>query len=156
MQLIYFFVFQKHTVFLPLKFLYPECLLLLERHSAVEPLQCFQRACPANQNCAEILVRRVHYFFTEVVPRATQLFVYFNYRNASFTRKGERITSLGAACFDRDLEDPRWMKLNRWGFNKCKAEGETFKWHPTTEFLMMGGGSKEIIPASNLTLHPSL
>ncbi len=146
-------MFQKHTVFIPLKYLYPECLYLIREHTEVEPLQCFRMPCPANQNCAEILARRVNYLFTEVVPQARQLFVYFNFRNDSFYRKGKHIPSLGAALFDRDLGEPKWLKLNRWGFNKCKAEGETYQWLPTTAFLTMGG-SGNLIPVENLIQTP--
>jgi hypothetical protein len=100
------------------------------------------------------------------MPNVTQLFVYFNFRNEDYyTQHGEhlgsgvfeskagRVTSMGAALFDKDLSEPTWMKINRWGFNKCLKEGEAFQWLPTTEFLTMGG-SGELIPVENLIQTP--
>lgn len=150
-QPVYFFVFQEKTAFIPVKYLYPECFILIEEHPKVEPFQCFAKECPANKNCAETIANRVHYLFENVLPpKVEQLFAYFNYRNDGFNSKGEFIPSLGAALFYKDLTEPSWMKINRWGFNKLKNEGHTMMWMPTDEYLFMYGSDEVLIAETDL------
>ena len=76
-SLIYYFVFQKKTAFIPLKSLYPECFFLRKDHPRTEALQCFKTSCPANKNCADIVAKRVFHLFEHVVVDSELLLAYF-------------------------------------------------------------------------------
>jgi hypothetical protein len=147
---LYYFVFQEKSAFIPLRYIYPECSILIESHPKVEPLQCFCTSCPANQSCAEIIVKKVHYLFTHLFPKVEMLFIYFRFKDGGFYSQGEWIPSLGALVCDKDLNEPKWMKINRWGFNKCKTEGITMMWMPTDEYLFMSPSSDIIVPENHL------
>lgn len=137
---------------MPLRYCYPECGVLIEPHPRVQPLQCYRTSCPANQNCAEIMAHRVHYLFEEVLLDAVEmLFLYFKLRdNQGFWVQSEWVPSLGAGLFYRDMREPHWMRLNRWGFNKVKDEGTTMRWVPTDEFLFITGSNDILIPETSL------
>ncbi len=150
-KLVQYFIFQGHSAFMPLRYCYPECAVLIEPHPKVEPLQCFMTTCPANKNCAEIIAHRVHYLFEEILSdNVEMLFLYFRMRERGFYSKGEWIPSLGAGVFHRDMREPDWMIMNRWGFNKVRDDGMTLTWLPTDEFLFMGGSGDILIPEGNL------
>ena len=150
-QLIHYFVFQEHSAFMPLRYAYAECSVLIEPHPRVEPLQCYQTSCPANRNCAEITARRIHYLFEEILSDDVEmLFLYFKMRNKSFLSEVGKIPSLGAGVFYKDMREPRWMVMNRWGFNRVRNEGVASSWLPTDEFLFMGGTKDLLIPTSRL------
>lgn len=138
---IHYFVAQGHSMFIPLRDLYPECLVLIEPHAQAFPLQCLQRPCNAMKGCPEILAKRVHYLFTNVCPEAQQIFAYIKYR--------DRPNSIRAGLFDRNLADPRVIILNPYGFRKYRNEGLTYEWVPTDDYLFMGTSSG-LLPASNL------
>jgi hypothetical protein len=108
--------------------------------------------CPANKNCAEIIAHKVHYLFEEIFSDdVDQLFLYFKLRNdQGFWLKGEWIPSLGAGLFYKDMREPIWLRMNRWGFNKIKADATVLTWLPTDEFLFMGGSGDILIPIENL------
>lgn len=137
---------------MPLRYCYPECGVLIEPHPRVQPIQCYRTECPANKNCAETMAHRIHYLFEEVFSDDVEmLFLYFKLRDdQGFWSQGEWIPSLGAGLFYRDMREPRWMKLNRWGFNKVKDEGIVMRWLPTDEFLFIGGSDDILIPANSL------
>jgi len=104
-------------------------------------------SCPANKNCAEVLAKRVHYLFSCVFSEKVEvLFAYFKLRDVGFYSKMEFIPSLGATIFDKELDEPLWIRVNRWGFNKCRDEGLTMMWMPSDEFLFMGGSGDIIVP----------
>lgn len=141
-----FVVFQKRTVFIPLKYIYPECSVLIDPYQQLFPLFCLREdGCPANSNCMETLAKRVDYFFTNVVPDAELLIAYFKYR--------DRSNSIRAGVFDREMQNPRVMTLNPYAFRKFQKEGTTYKWVPPDEFLFMGGSS-ELIPVKKLLEKP--
>lgn len=146
MQQVAFFTFHDKTVFVPLKYIYPECFVLIEPYEQVSPLQCiYDDQCPANRGCMEILAKRINYFFTHVTPKAELLITYFKYR--------DRPNSIRAGVFDRELNEPRVMTLNQSAFRKFQREGLSFTWIPTNEFLFMGA-SNTLIPVENLIVKP--
>jgi hypothetical protein len=140
-QPIHYFVAQGHSLFIPLRNLYPECMVLIEPHERLSPLQCFKTHCHAMKGCPEVLARMVNYLFTHVCPSAQMIYAYFKYR--------DRPQSIRAGVFDRDLNEPKVIIVNPWGFRKYQKEGVAFEWHPPDEFLFMGSSSG-IIPAGNL------
>ena len=115
---------------MPLRSVYPECLVHIEPHPQLYPLQCFRTSCPANKNCAEIIARRVNYLFTMVMPQAEMLILYYKYR--------DRPKSIRAGVFMRDLQEPRQMIVNPYAFKKFQKGGITYEWFPKDEFLFMG------------------
>lgn len=142
-----FFVFQKHSVFIPLKFVYPECSVLLEPFSHLVPLHCLnQDGCPANKGCMEILAKRVNYLFTTVVPDAQQLICYFKHK--------DRPDSIRAGVFTRDMIEPKLMTLNRSAFKKFQREGITFAWTPPNEYWFMAPNTN-IITIEKLLVKPN-
>ncbi len=152
-KLVHYFTFQRHSGFMPLRYMYPECAVLIDQHPKIQPLQCYRTACHANRNCADVMAHRVHYLFEEVFSdNVEMLFLYFKLRNRGYRSKGEWISSLAAGVFHRDLREPTWMVLNRWGFAKCMNEGVTMKWLPTDEFLFMGGTKELVVPENRLVL----
>lgn len=139
---INFFVFQRHSVFMPFRYLYPECFVLIKPHQSLHPLFCLKNdICPVNSNCMEVLAKRVDYLFTNLCTDGKQLIAYFSYP--------DRPKSIRAGLFTRDLSEPRLLTLNRSAFEKFRKEGVTYAWVPTDEFLFIGT-SRTLIPASDL------
>lgn len=146
-QPIYYFVFQEKSVFVPFKFVYPECFVHIKDHPQLYPMKCFMEdACPANTNCGDTLVKRVHYFFEKVVPKAEIMISYFKYH--------DRPNSIRGAVFNRNLDPPTISVLNPYAFRKFQREGTTYKWFPTDEYLFMGG-SEGLIPVENKLWTPN-
>lgn len=141
MTSVAYFVFQGHSVFVPLKFLYPECMVLIEPHEQVYPLQCLLTSCPADSRCMERLAKRVHFWFDKVVPDGVHLYAYYKYR--------DRPQSIRAGLFDKDLNEPRTIVLNQSAFRKFMKEGITYQWTPPESYWSMTG-SDIIIPADAL------
>ncbi len=95
---IAFFVFQEHSVFMPLRFIYPECMSLIEKYDQLSPLHCLRNDhCPANRGCMDILAKRTNYLFTYVVPNGKQIVAYFKYR--------DQPESVRAGIFTRDMQN---------------------------------------------------
>lgn len=141
-QPLVFFVFQRHSLFIPLKYVYGECFNLIEKHDQLSPIHCLQNdMCPANVGCMDILVKRVNYIFTHVAPDARLLVAYFKYR--------DRPESIRAGIFDRDLREPKVMTLNQSAFKKFQRESLAFTWIPTDDYLLMSKSSS-LIPVQNL------
>lgn len=144
-QPIPFFSFQKHSIFMPFRFIYPECLVLIEPHQQLSPLHCLKGPCHVDKGCMEILARRVNYLFTHVCPDGQQIIAYFKYR--------DRPDSIRAGVFTRDLSEPRLMTLNKSAFLKFQKEGVTYQWIPSDEYLFIGR-SENLIPVQNLLHKP--
>lgn len=141
-ELFSYFTFQEKTTFIPLKYLYPECMVLIENHPQMHPLKCFlEDGCPANANCGDIIVRRVNYLFQEIMPKSEMLIAYFKYR--------DRPNSIRGAVFNRNLDPPTIDILNPFAFRKFMKEGTLYQWLPSTEYLLLGGGDG-IIPVEGL------
>ncbi len=139
-----YLVYQQKTVFIPLRYVYPECSILIAPHPRVPPLLCLKSDCPANRNCMETLAKRVFYFFEQVEPAATLMVAYFKHP--------DRPNSIRAGIFDKELENPRVSTLNVSAFKKFCTEGDTKYWTPTTEYLNIQGAVSlpKIIPVSSL------
>jgi len=127
-------------VFIPLRYVYPECMQLIEKHERVSPLLCLKSDCPANKNCMSTLVHRVNYLFTEVEPRAELIVAYFKYRDT---------TSIRAGVFNRDMDDPKVSTINPFSLKRLLGEGTTMQWFPPDEYWRTGPGP-DIIPAESL------
>lgn len=141
-QVITFFTFQEKTVFIPLRYVYPECMKLIEPYDQMYPLRCLNEdGCPANMGCMDVLVKRVDYLFQNVMPDAELLLAYYKYR--------DRPDSIRAAVFYRDLREPRTIVCNKAAFKKFQKAGEMFAWSPTSSYLMLGS-ERNIIPVENL------
>ncbi len=130
------------TMFIPLKFVYPECAKLIRAHPSMHPLKCLtEDGCPANMQCMDFLVPRVNYLFNEVCPTAEMMIAYFKY--------ADRPNSIRGAVFHKDLREPTIMILNPFGFKKFQQEGEAFNWAPSNEYRNLGA-HRGIIPVESL------
>jgi len=146
-QPLSFFVFQKHSIFIPLRYVYGECLTLIDKHDQLSPLHCLKNdVCPANIGCMDVLAKRVNYLFTHVVPEGKLLVAYFKYR--------DKPESIRAGVFDRELSEPRVMTLNQSAFKKFQREGMSFTWMPTDDYWLMPR-TLGLIPVENLLVKPT-
>lgn len=137
-----YFVFQKHTLFLPLRVLYPECSSLIERYPNYHPLHCLRADhCAANIGCMDILVKRVNFIFTEVAPDSKLLIAYFKWP--------DKPNSLRAGVFTKDLDTPSVKTLNQSAFKKLQNASVVYSWTPSDEYLNILPNSS-LIPATNL------
>jgi hypothetical protein len=97
------------------------------------------------------MAHRVHYLFEEILSDDVEmLFLYFKLRDQGFWSKDEWVPSLGTGVFHKDMREPEWMKINRWGFNMVRDEGIKLSWLPTDEFLFMGGTGEILVPDKQL------
>lgn len=139
---ISYFVINDKTLFIPLRYVYPECEQLIAPHPQMYPVRCLQEdGCPANVQCMDYLVGRVNYLFNEVCPTAEMMVAYYKYR--------DRPNSIRAAIFHKDLREPSLMVLNPFGFRKFQREGQAFEWAPTASYKAMGA-HRGIIPVERL------
>ena len=127
---IMYFVFQEKTVFMPFRYLDPECLFLIKEHEGLYPLNCMRGDCFMNRNCAESLAKRVWYFFENVEPSAKLMIAYFKYR--------DKPNSIRAGIFSKDMSEPRVSTLNPYAFRKFQKEGVTKRWWPSLDFCGIG------------------
>lgn len=142
-----YFVVDRQTVFMPLRFIYPECVTLIEPFDQLSPLHCLQNDhCPANKGCMDILAKRIDYLFTTVIPDSQLLIAYFKYR--------DRPDSIRAGIFTRDMKEPKVMTLNRSAFRKFQKTGLSFTWIPSNEYLLMAPSNK-LLPVESLLVKPN-
>lgn len=127
-------------VLIPFRYVYPECLQLIEKHERVTPLICLKSDCPANKNCMGTLVHRLNYLFTEVEPKAQLIIAYFKYRDS---------TSIRAGIFNRDMDNPRVATINPFSFKRLMGEGTTMQWFAPDEYWRASAGPA-IIPVESL------
>ncbi len=138
--MIHFFVFQGHSVFVPLRTFYPEAIELTERVGDPHPGACFTHPTPTNARLIEPLVRRSHYFFVELLPKLQakrtlyMLYLYYKWPN--------KPNSIQAILLQSDLADPRVLILNPYAFKKFQREGKLFEWTPPLDFTLMGHSSE--------------
>lgn len=139
-----YFVVSNKTVFIPLRFVYPECSKLIEPYPQLYPLKCLTvDGCPANMQCMDHLAKRVFYLFGEVFPASVEMLItYYKY--------ADRPNSIRGAVFYRDnLKTPFSLVLNPFGFRKFQRDGVMYQWTPTIDYLNIGA-SRNIIPAHRL------
>lgn len=134
---IHYVLFQSKTVFMPLRYVYGECWLLIEEHEKMYPLRCMNdNGCPVKANCAERISRRVHYLFDQVLPGDVEMLVaYFRYRDTKSVR---------ASIFHRDMRAPTVQVVNPYALKKFLREGTTYKWFPSTDYMLKGSDKREL------------
>ena len=127
MDEVHYFTVQDKSAFIPLRYVYPECYKLIEPHPQMHPMKCLQsEGCPANVGCMEILVQRVKYLFTEVMPSVEMLVAYFKY--------DDRPKSIRGVVFHSDLRAPRLLLLNPFGMKRLQLEGTVCVWTATEAY----------------------
>lgn len=137
-----YFVVQEKTIFIPFRYVYPECEKLIAPHPQMYPAKCLtEDGCPANMQCMDFLVPRVNYVFNEVCRSAEMMVAYYKYP--------DRPKSIRGAIFHRDLRSPHVMILNPYGFRKLQRESPTFTWVPTSAYKNLGA-HRGIIPVERL------
>jgi hypothetical protein len=130
-------VFQKKTMFIPLRYVYGECFHLIKDHPQMYPLKCFaEDGCPVVANCGEIIVHKINYLFQEVVPKVEIIVAYYKYP--------DRPGSVRGAIFNRNLDSPNITLLNNYALTKFLREGIAFNWYPSNEYSFISG-SKDIL-----------
>ena len=137
-----YFVVQDKTLFIPFRYVYPECEKLIAPHPQMYPAKCLaEDGCPSNMNCMDFLVPRVNYIFDNVCNSAEMMIAYYKYR--------DRPNSIRGAIFHRDLRAPSIMVLNPYGFRKLQKDAEPGIWVPTAEYKNLGA-HRGIIPVESL------
>jgi hypothetical protein len=139
--MIAYFVLQGHTVFMPLKYIYPECSTLIEPFDSLEQLHCLrQDFCPANKGCVDKIVLRLKYLYDNVFTKEVkQVLGYYK------TKEGK----LKAGLFTVDFDTPRVLTLHPKVFAEMQGKSATFTWRPTTEYSLISP-DKNLIPADSL------
>ena len=130
-QIMYFVVFSTKTVFFKFQDIFPECFLHREGYQQIEPLQCLQDdgACHVNHNCMEILSKRVHVLFQEVLPTVEVMILYFRKLNGQ---------QYGAGLFWRDMREPRVITMNASAWTYAKHRGRVYAFSPNSSFFLTG------------------
>jgi len=131
----------QRTVFIPLKYLYPECLVLIEKEPKLYPLQCLRTSCHRDKNCMNVLAGRVKYFFDRVTPEAGLIIAYYKWR--------DQPNLLRAGVFDADFREPRQIVCRMSAFRRFQREGDNYRWDPPSEFYLLNT-PQEIIPTKGL------
>jgi hypothetical protein len=124
---MYILEVQKKTLFIKLKDLFPECEFQIKDVEQLYPLFCLSGPCHRNANCMGKLAVRVNYVF-EKWPEADLLMLYFSYR--------DRPGSQRAGIFWRDMREPRYITMNRTGWEKFKTMGVIYEWHLPNELFL--------------------
>ncbi len=144
-----YFVVNNKTMFIPFRYVYPECEKLIAPHPQMYPLRCLQEdGCPANMSCMDYLVPRVNYLFDKVSPSSQVMVAYYKYVRLN-PGENENREALMGAIFHRDLREPYLMVMNPSGFVKCQKMGEISAWVPTEEYKNLGA-HRGIIPVKSL------
>jgi hypothetical protein len=136
---IFYFEYAK-TVFMPLRYLYAECMVLIEE-SRLYPLICLRESCHRDRNCMGVLARRVQFFFEEVSPHCEMIVAYYKWK--------DKPNSIRAGLFTPDLGEPRQITCNKAAFKRFQRKGDTYKWDPPASFYLLGGGPP-IVPVEGL------
>ena len=129
------------SLFMPLKYVYPECMILIQGEEKLFPLRCLQDSCHRSQDCPTKLAKRINFIFQHVAPDAQMIYAYFKHP--------DRPGSIRAGVFDRDLNEPKVMVVNRTGWAKYRREGIIQQWNPPMGYWLVGGSDK-LIPVENL------
>lgn len=141
MTKITFFIFQQHSLFIPLKVFHPEAYYITERHNEEHPLACFTHPSVVNAVLVEPLARKLNYVFEELWPKLTpklpkerKIYLYYKYPN--------KPNSIQSGVFSFPLEDPKVIIMNPFSFKKFSKEGVIYEWEPPTDFLLLGSDNK--------------
>lgn len=131
---MYLLEIRDKTIFAKLIDVYPECSFLIEDSPQLYPLKCLVDYCPRNANCMEKLAHRVKWFF-DTFPKAELLILYFAYR--------DRPGSTRAGLFWRNMQEPRFITLNRSSWNKLKGMGSIYEYTLPDSLLL--GSAKTVV-----------
>lgn len=135
---IHFFVFRDKVVFIPLRYLYPECLFLIKDNEALSPLICLQNnSCHVGASCMEMLAKRIHYILNYLEPSAELIIAYF--------KQGTRIR---AGIFTHTFDNPRVTTINPYAFRSLQKKSVAKRWTPSLEFCGLSKVSDVISPSS--------
>ena len=143
---MYFVVFSSKSVFFKLDEVFPECALYREKSPRIEPLVCLQEdnSCTVGKTCMEVLVKRIHVLFEEILQDVEVLILYYKKRN---------VAGIGAGIFWRNLKDFRIITINPTSWNYIKSRGAVYQFHPSPEFYLGGTSQKpEEAEEENLAL----
>ena len=137
-----YYSFDNH-IFLPWDYLYQECRLLRKDHPNTFVAMCFRRDdCPSNKGCAEVITKRVFFWYDKLVPNAKALYSYF--------KVGE---SIGMMYFPKDMSEPRLiLPVNRSGFKNLTQKAIVGSIVIPAEYFNIHSvySTDQVIPASNL------
>lgn len=124
---MYILEVQSKTLFIKLRDVYPECEFLIHDSSQLYPFKCLVDHCPRNSMCMDKLVKRVKYIF-DAFPDSKLLLLYFSYRDKPGSQR--------AGIFWREMSEPRYITMNRAGWEKLKEIGKVYEWElPDSLFL---------------------
>lgn len=137
MSSIYYTVFQNKNVFIPLRYLYPECSVFISEHDEVNQLQCLETSCPVDQGCMYVLAKRLSLLF-EHLEDAQLVIAYYKLRSGR----------IRAGVFRREMEEPRVITCNPSALTKFQREGNSFEWQPGSDFFEKK--AELLIPQENL------
>ena len=138
---MYFLQLSSKSTFWRLDDIFPECSLFREKSSRVEPLICIrENSCHVGHNCMEILTKRLHALFSEVVPQYVDLILlYFKKRNTE---------GMGSGVFWRDFRTPRVITMNSGAWTRLKIRGEVFRFTPDQSFFLTGKSAEPILESA--------
>lgn len=130
-SIMYFVVFSTKSSFFKLQDIFPECFLHREHAPQIDPLKCLleDNACHVNHNCMEVLAKRVHILFQEVLPSVEVIVLYFKKRGSQ---------SYGAGLFWRDMREPRAITMNPFAWSRVKQRGSIYTFSPNQSFFLNG------------------
>lgn len=130
-SVMYFVVFSTKTAFFKLQDIFPECFFYREQSPQIDPLLCLQEdhACHVGHNCMEVIAKRIHTMFEEVVKGVNVIVLYYRKQ----TSKG-----YGAALFWRDMREPRVITMNPFAWSRVKNRGTIYQFAPSSSFYMSG------------------
>ncbi len=142
--MIHFFVFQKHSIFIPLRSFYPEALEFAEKYGDPHPMACFTHPTPSNARLIEPVVNRSGYVFKDLMPKIQEkvqplyyLYLYYKWAN--------RPNSIQAVVIKSDFSDPSVLILNPTAFRKLQREGKLYEWDPPLDFQLMGHANTVLV-----------
>jgi hypothetical protein len=137
-NIMYFVVFSSKTAFMKLQDTFPECFLYRENSPQIEPLVCLreEHSCHVGHNCMEILCKRVHVLFHEILTGTQILVLYYKKRNTN---------GLGASVFWKEgNREPRIITMNPYAWNRIKQRGSVFQFTASPEFYLSGTSSEPV------------
>jgi len=139
---MYFVVFSRKTSFFKLKDVFPECFYYREDSPQLEPLICLveDNACHVGKNCMEVLCKRLHVLFEEILQDVDMMLLYY--------RKRYDPSSIGCGIFWRNLKDFQVRTINKSAWGMIKSRGEIFQFQPGTDFFLSGSAAPPEEPDS--------
>lgn len=131
----YFLVLSSKTAFFKLDNIFPECALYRDQSPRIEPLICLAEdmACTVGHACMDTAVRRLKMLFSEIVPTAELILLYYRKRC---------VPGIGAGVFWKDFREPRIITVNPKSWERVKFRGVAFQFSPSESFFLSGQSEK--------------